>query len=92
MTVNIETGWGYRSTAEMDGNTFIMSERPDTSGWYEVRVWGEGVRKYYSNPTVMEVPSTDGKFHFKLLNPIPQAERIKNIEDALVELYELLEV
>ena len=94
MKVNIETDWGYRAEAELDGTTFVMDAKPEQlfASLNEVRVWGEGYRKYFFNPTVMEMPSTDDKFRFKLVNPTPTIERLKNIEDALVELYELLEV
>lgn len=94
MTVKIETATGYRSTAELDGTELVMDAKPEAlfRDLTEVRVWGDGYRKYYFGAAYVEMPSTDGKYHFKLVNPISQAERIKNLEEALVELYELLEV
>lgn len=94
MKVNIETAWGHRATAELEGGTFIFDTKPNDlfKNMEGVRVWGEGYRKYYHNPTVIELPSGDGRYHCKLIAPTSIEERVKNIEDALVELYELLEV
>lgn len=92
MTVNIETSFGYRTTAEMDGNTFVMDKKDDEllSDLSLVRVWGVDYRKTFTNALVYEVKSTDSRYRFKLMNETPLSDRIRNVEAAITELYEMV--
>lgn len=74
---------------DLDNGVLVMDGHPDNLSGL-VTVYGDGYRENYHNPTVVTVPSTDGRVHFKLVNPTPQAERIQNIEAAITELYELI--
>ena len=58
-----------------------------------IRVEGEDFSAYYHpGAAVLEQSVNEGLYRYKIVNPTPTIERLKNIEDALVELYELLEV
>ena len=92
MKVFIENEIGASIEAQMDGSVFVTEVNPmavlNVVG--VVSVHGEGVSRYYFNPTRVDVPSADGKFHFRLFNPTPHTERLQNIEEAITELYELI--
>ena len=92
MKVFIENEMGASIEAQMDGSVFVTEVDPiavlNVVG--VVSVHGEGASSYYFNPTRIDVPSADGKFHFRLVNPTPQTERLQNIEAAITEMYELI--
>lgn len=93
MTVNISYDTIAPISAVYDNGVFTAGERP---AWADnmpplLYVYGDGFRKNYANPVLLEVPSDTG-YAFKIVEAASVEERIKNIEDALVELYELLEV
>ena len=91
MEAKITFANGSELTAEMSGNCFIVNEKPDfPEDLSEVTVEsGEG-EKVYQNVIVQECAHVDDKYWFAFVEEDPRDVEIRMLEDAIIELAEII--
>ena len=82
---------GTEITAEKNGDCCITEQKPefpsDLSGLI-VRTASE--EKAYMQPVLVECASIDGLYWFSFVEPDPRDTEIRMLEDAIIELAELI--
>lgn len=82
---------GTEIIAEKNGDSYIVNQKPeipeDLSGL--VIHSEEGVRTYV-NPVLSECASIDGRYWFAFVEEDPRDAEIRMLEDAIIELAELI--
>lgn len=96
MEVTIGFKNGEHITAEQNGNTFITNEPPEfPEDLTEVHVLADGQERVLHYVMIEEAASVDGRFWFCMVEEPDQdriireqAERIRFLEDCLMEISE----